>query len=80
MPRYKVIVGGTRAVYDGDNIFEAIADFNHYQRESMGIPAGFVDTPGKANGETVTLMVDEKIDKEFVPGRKTIRKATSNKE
>ena len=72
MPNYQVIVGGTRTVYDGDNMFEAIADFNHYQRESAA-------AHGKASSETVTLMTDGEIDKEFVPGRKTIRKTTSNK-
>ena len=74
MPNYQVIVGGTKIVYDGDNIFEAIVEFNHCQRESIGTPAGFTDTLRKANGETVTLMVDGKIDKEFMPGRVEIVK------
>lgn len=62
--RYQVIVGNIGTTYDGNNMFEATADYNHYVRLSA---AG----QGRAGDETVTLMEDDEVSREFVPGRKT---------
>jgi hypothetical protein len=64
-----VIVGNVGTTYDGNDIFIATTEFNHYVRESaLG--------NGRAKGEEVTLMEDDEIKNDYIPGRRSIKCTT----
>ncbi len=56
---YQVIVGNIGTVYEGDDEFEAYATFQMYRIDSKY-------SRGRAAGESVTLLADGEVVKEYV--------------
>lgn len=68
MSRFQVIVGNVGnvgTVYDGDNEATADREFDAYVKASKGQGGGST----RAEGESVTLMADGEISREFCPLR-----------
>ena len=59
--RYEVIVGNVGMVHDGKNRRKAEAVYAEYRRTK---------NPGRASGETVTLMVNGEPEREGLVGTK----------
>jgi hypothetical protein len=62
MTQYEIIVGNIGTVYTGTNGFEANKTFNQYRSASMS-------PHGRASGESVTLLKDGEVVREYVGSR-----------
>lgn len=57
--QYQVVVGNVGVVYEGTNGFTANVEYNQYVAISK-------TGKGKAGGETVTMIKNQEIHKEFI--------------
>jgi hypothetical protein len=57
---YQVIVGNIGTVYSGNDVVQAQRDYDDYVSQSQ---TGY----GRAAGESVTLMIDDKPTREYAP-------------